>query len=207
MNLFYDTETTGMLCKGAPAGDPRQPHIVQLGAQLCDEDKRIVGEMNLLVKPDRWSIPPEATAIHGITTEMCERYGLPIATVIKMFGTLVRRAKLRVAHNNPYDEMMVWSELVRIQDANGIPAFLELPSFCTMQASTPILKLPGKYGDFKWPNLQEAHKHFLGSNFDGAHDAMEDVRACKRVYYAIVAQAAPPSPAPESPPEPELPPE
>jgi DNA polymerase III epsilon subunit-like protein len=54
-----------------------------------------------------------------------------------------------------------------------------------MKATTSICKLPGKYGDYKWPKLQESHLHFFGKEFEGAHDAMADVRACAAVYWAL----------------------
>ena len=38
--LFYDTETTGLPLYDQPSDDPRQPHIVQLGAILVDLDAR-----------------------------------------------------------------------------------------------------------------------------------------------------------------------
>lgn len=36
--LFFDTETTGLPLFKEPSEDPRQPHIVQLGACLVDLD-------------------------------------------------------------------------------------------------------------------------------------------------------------------------
>ena len=38
--LFYDTETTGLPLYDQPSDDPRQPHIVQVGAILVDLDTR-----------------------------------------------------------------------------------------------------------------------------------------------------------------------
>lgn len=199
MHLVFDTETTGMANFKAPASDPSQPFIVQLGAILYDDNKRVVAEMNLLVKPDGWTIPPEASAIHGITTEMCEKYGLPLVTVIKLFMTFVKRASILIAHNFPFDKMLVWASLLRLQLAPEIVLFLEAKSHCTMAASTDVLKLPGKYGSYKWPNLQEAHVHFTGARFEGAHDAMADVRACAAIYFALMATAQPPAPVPVQP--------
>lgn len=63
-----------------------------------------------------------------------------------------------------------------------------IDKFCTMKAMTPVCKLHGNYGDFKWPKLQEAHKHAFGVEFDGAHDALADVRACARVYRWLMEQ-------------------
>lgn len=185
MITFFDSETTGLVLHRERADHPKQPHLVQLGAILCDENRRVVAEINLLVKPDGWTIPAEATAVHGITTEMCERYGLPLLIVANIFIDLVQSSKRVVAHNFPFDRTVIHAALLRLGLADAAKVFLDTPSTCTMAASTPILRLPGRYGDFKWPSLQEAHTHFLGKPFDGSHDAMADVRACMAVYYAM----------------------
>ena len=85
---------------------------------------------------------------------------------------------LNVAHNLDFDYFILSGETER--------CLMRLPDrdeFCTMKAMTPVCKLPGSYDDFKWPKLQEAHKHAFGAEFDGAHDALADVRACMKVYF------------------------
>lgn len=194
--LYSDTETTGLLAKGHDAGSPRHPYICQLGAQLV-VDNRIVAEMNLLVKPNGWIIPVEASAVHGITTDMCVAYGLPIKSVITLYGRLAQRASLIVAHNFPFDQMMIWTEMIRAEAAPELAAFLACPSFCTMDGSAPILNLPatpkmvnaGIAGPKK-PNLGEAYQFFTGNKFEGAHDAMADVRGCRVVHDGIIAYNA-----------------
>jgi DNA polymerase III subunit epsilon len=199
MNLIFDTETTGKAQMRLPADHPSQPRIVQLGAILYDDTRRVVAEMNFLVKPDGWTIPQEATAIHGITTEMCEAYGLKITTVVKLFLALVRRSKLKVAHNRAFDDLLVQGELCRLGEAaaQDLADFLSHEGHCTMEAATPVLKLPGRFGDFKWPNLQEAHQFFMGRGFEGAHDAMADVRACAAVFFAMQDRDKQPKPPAE----------
>lgn len=73
-------------------------------------------------------------------------------------------------------------------------AFKAAPKYCTCNAAKPIMKPPPTErmlanprfrNSHKPPNLQEAHKHFLGSEFDGAHSALADARACARVYFAM----------------------
>jgi len=54
-----------------------------------------------------------------------------------------------------------------------------------MKAATDIVGIPGRYG-YKWPTLQEAYRHFTGTELAGAHDALTDVRACRVIYEAIV---------------------
>lgn len=182
--LFFDTETTGLPDFKKPAEDPSQPHIVQLGAILYDDDPRVVSEINLLVRPDGWTIPAEASGVHGITQEKAEKFGLPLATVMLLFLDLCRRADLLVAHNYSFDAKMVRREFHHLAIPSHAEEFRKRQSYCTMAASTDLCKLPGKYG-YKWPKMQEAHVHFFGKEFDGAHDAMADVRACAAVYFAL----------------------
>lgn len=198
--LYFDCETTGVIPKGQKPGSPAHPHICQLGAQLVSGEGRVVAEINLLVKPNRWGIPAEATAVHGITTEMCEQFGLPIKTVMMLFVRLAQRAKLNVAHNRAFDFEMVWTELIRCELPDELAFWLAAEGFCTMEASTPILNLPptprmiaAGYNKPKNPNLQEAYGFFTGGGkFEGAHDAMEDVRACRIVHDGLLKRAAQP---------------
>lgn len=189
MRLTFDTETTGKSDFKAAPDASHQPRIVQLGAILKDDSNHVVAEINLLVRPNGWTIPDEAAEIHGITTEQATRYGLKIETVIKLFMQLVKMCDLTVAHNSAFDELMVAGELMRAGFTEDLALFRSKSHYCTMQASTDLCKLPdmfGRPGKYKWPQLQEAHKHFFGVGFEGAHDAMADVRACDRVYCEIV---------------------
>lgn len=192
MNLFLDTETTGVFNFKAPIDNPAQPRIVQLGAILVDPEERVVGEINLLVRPDGWTIPPEAAAVHGITQEKAELYGLPIAQVMRIFMGFVFRSKLLVAHSFSFDSNMLQRELFLLGLKNSADAFKAIPSFCTMQSTTDVLKIPGPYG-YKWPKLMEAYKFFFSEEFQGAHDAMADVRACQRIYYHCIKTPRPPA--------------
>lgn len=181
MILFFDTETTGLPDFKKPHTDPSMPHIAQLGAILCDAAGRVVAEMNLIVRPNGYTIPSEASKIHGITQEMAEKYGLKIESVMGLFMAMADRASVIVAHNIDFDLKMVSASLHRLKLE---PNRADCTFYCTMKSSTDTLKLPGNYG-FKWPSLQEAHTHFIGKPFEGAHDAMADVRACMAVYYAM----------------------
>lgn len=39
---------------------------------------------------------------------------------------------------------------------------------------------------YEWPRLQEAYKHAFGKEFEGAHDAMSDIRATKEIYFWLI---------------------
>ncbi len=181
MILAFDVETTGKADFRSPPNAQYQPRIVQLAALLIDDDWTEAAHFNLIIKPAGFKIPDEAAAIHGITTEIAERRGVSIRRALDLFLGFCH-APIKVAHNIAFDSFLIEGELMRSY-GNFSPQILE-EQFCTMKAMTPICKLPNQYGysDFKWPKLQEAHKFAFGVEFDGAHDALADVRADLRIY-------------------------
>ncbi len=187
MTLVFDTESTGLLRKELPFDDPAQPRTVQMAAKLYDKDRARVGGFVCLIRPDGWSIPDEAAAIHGITEARASRYGVSIVAALKMFRDLVSQAFEVVAHNMAFDRALVERELA----AGGFEGIWWKRKadalFCTMEASKPILALPGKYSDYKFPSLAEAHA-FLCPDipFTVRHDAEADIDATARVRWALM---------------------
>lgn len=189
MKLFFDTETTGKTNMRGRIDDANQPHIVQLGAIFTDDDGAERGSIDVIIKPNGWTIPKEASDIHGITTEDAERCGVSVESALSLLSSMVRSSEEIVAHNIDFDAFMLHVELSRLErvwkKVSGFRDRLDLiPMFCTMKSSTDICKIPGMYGN-KWPKLSEAYMHFFGEELTGAHDAMTDLRACKRIYFAI----------------------
>lgn len=187
MILFFDTETTGLPQRHLPVDHPAQPRIVQLGAILM-EGKRVVSMINLLVKPDRFEVPKQASDIHGFTTELAIAAGVPLLVALSTFRHIARNAEKIVGFNLQYDMGVMQGEFMR-NDREG--AFLEIaaqPNFCVMAAMTDICAIPSPYraGQFKWPKLQEAHKHAFGVEFDAAHDAIADVIATADLYWWLM---------------------
>ena len=181
MILFFDTETTGKADFRAEPDAPHQPRLVQLAAILTDNDGKEMGSLNLIIKPDGFEIPTDASRVHGITTKTAIEYGVGLEAALPIFAQLALKPHLIVAHNFDFDLLIMRGEFLRC-------GFEEDPfegalKFCTMREMTPLCKLPGKYDDYKWPKLQEAHIHAFGSEFDDAHDALADVRACAKLYF------------------------
>ena len=185
MKLFFDTETTGKADFRAPASAAHQPRIVQLGALLTSDEGDEISSLNLIIRPRGFKIPTEASAIHGITDEVANAVGIDIQDALGIFSRFWTLAHCVVAHNKGFDLLMLDVESNHLR---GEPWYEAQCDFCTMAAMTPVCKLPGNYGNFKWPKLQEAYKHAFGVEFDGAHDAMADVRACAKVYFWLLKQ-------------------
>ncbi len=192
--LVYDSETTGLPLWDKPSDDPGQPHIVQLAAVLVDPlTRQHVAAIDLIVKPEGWTIPAEVAAIHGITTERASRVGVPEVDVLGIFNALHRVANLRVAHNESFDMRILRIAYKRFHGPEPADAWKVAPAACTAKLATPHCKLPptdrmkavGR-NHFKTANLSEAYQHFTGEEFVGAHSAMTDVLGCMAVYWAIM---------------------
>ena len=197
--LFYDTETQGLPLFTEPSDHPDQPHIVQLAACLVDlTSRKTIASMDVIVRPDGWTIPEQVAAIHGITTEHALDVGIPEAQAVDMFMSLWR-GRTRIAHNESFDARILRIALKRYVDPRdtnlAIPPSDDWKASraeCTQLLSTPILALPptakmraAGRNHFKSANLGEAYKHFTGKHLQDAHSAMADVQGCMEVYFAI----------------------
>lgn len=88
-----------------------------------------------------------------------------------------------IAHNMQFDKNVLGAEMMRYGRVAQKKAYTWL---CTMQASTDYCKLPGKYGSYKWPQLMEVYVKLFGKEFEGAHDALDDVKACAQVLFELI---------------------
>lgn len=183
--LFFDTETTGLPLWKEPSDHPDQPHAVDISCELWDADslEKIVSYdtiINIGV-----AIPPEMTAIHGITDEMAAQGQSP-AVVLEEFMKLVARADVIAGHNISFDIRMMRIMAARVTGDKWEPL---QPTFCTMRKSTnhvKILKPSARFpDDWKWPNLTETVRHFFNEDHGGAHRAQPDCIAARRVFFHL----------------------
>lgn len=195
--LFFDTETSGLPRFSDPSEHPDQPHIVQLAAALVDLDTRkTVSSMDVIVKPDGWTIPDEVAAVHGITTEMAGDLGIQERAVLDMFMDLWN-GRTRIAHNESFDARIIRIAQHRFDfGPSELDAWKSGPVECTAKLATPILKLPptakmraAGRNHYKTANLGEAYEFFTGKPLENAHSAMADVEGCMAVYFGIKDRA------------------
>lgn len=185
MYLFFDTETTGLPQNWkAPVTDTNNwPRVTQLAWQLYDQDGKLISERCDLIKPDGWVIPDEEFfRENNMSTERCEREGVPLSEILKDFVEQVDGADYLIAHNMAFDEKVIGCEMIRMNSK-----FREEPKkICTMQESTNFCRMmPFRYGTYKWPTLLELHKKLFNEEFDGAHDALADVSATARCFFKL----------------------
>ena len=117
-------------------------------------------ERSYIIKPDGWEIPEASTEVHGITAERANAEGVTFADIIDEFLEDCEKAEDALFKGKRIDTMMKTIKFVGAIFANGRPG--------------------------KFPTLEELYnKCFPGETFP-AHDALEDVKACKRCIPVLV---------------------
>ena len=181
--IFFDTETTGVpLNYKAPTTDTRNwPRLVQLGWILMNSEGNKLSQKDYIIRPEGFTIPADASRIHGITTARALEEGRNLTVVIEEFMSDFDQATFIVGHNVDFDKKIVGSELVRLHRPDIMNS---KRTYCTMQAGTNFCRIPGRYG-YKWPKLQELYVKLFGHEFDGAHNAMSDIDATQECFWEM----------------------
>ncbi len=184
MFLFFDTETTGLPRDWrAPLDDlDNWPRLVQLAWLMADGQGKEVKSYSAIIKPEGFVIPEEAARVHGISTKRALAEGVLLDRALDDFSQAMDEAKILVAHNMSFDEMIMGAELLRQKREHKL---FEKPRICTMQSSTDYCRLDNGHG-YKWPKLAELHNCLFNEGFDDAHDASADVKACARCFFEMI---------------------
>lgn len=185
--LFFDTETTGLPkdWKAPTSALNNWPRLVQLAYALYEDNGALLIEGNHLIKPEGFTIPPEASRIHGISQERALTEGEKLDEVLKIFRETMRQSNILVAHNISFDEKIMGAEFIRTTSSNPLDG---RPKLCTMESTVDFCALPGRYG-FKYPNMQELHTKLFGVGFEDAHDASTDVKALVKCFFELRKKA------------------
>src|SRR5689334_16678932 len=142
--IVIDVENTGKFDFKRSADAEGQPRMAQLAMILIDDEGLVEGERNFYIRPDGWTMDPEATAINGLTDDFLHTHGVPVAVALEAYSAMVRAGRFVVAFNAQFDVKQVRGELRRA----GMPdLFEETRNICVMRkANGIILKEGGKKG-------------------------------------------------------------
>lgn len=187
MKLFIDTETCGLpkMPSAPPENTANWPRLVQLAWTLTDGEQ-IVSKQAMLIKPEGFEIPAEATRIHGVSTYRATHCGSRLRDVLKLFASDADGVDMFIAHNIQYDASVVGAELVRC----GMPnIFRRASTYCTMRSTVEFCGIPRDDG-FKLPSLTLLHYRLFGRRLRGVHDARADCDACHRCYRELERRGA-----------------
>lgn len=185
MYLFFDASVAGNVRDWKkPADDPfNWPRIAHLSWLLYNEDRELIDQEDVLIKPVGWSLPPEKEKFHHITPIELEENGKPIKEVLERFNAAVAKANYGVAYNMLFNESVIKSEANRASLSEKIDL---LDKYCLMREATWYCKIPGRGGNFKWPKLQEIHTKMFQARYDKAGHALADVSTTAICFFGLV---------------------
>ncbi len=164
MITLLDLETTGLV--GAKGKDQLyQPHITEFYAMQVDNDLNFVRDFDTLIKPPI-PIPGFIEKLIGITNEMVADAPTFIQAHKKIIEVFYCSHTI-VAHNLPFDEEVLITELKRIGKEHHFP--YPPIKFCTVEQSMHIK-------GFRLKN-SELYALATGKEIVGAHRAKNDVEA------------------------------
>jgi len=187
MYLIFDTETTGLPKNfRAPVSDTDNwPRCIQIAWQLHDEDGKLIEHQDYIIKPEGFNIPFDAEKIHGISTELAQKEGLPLAEVVERFIAALGKAKFVVGQNIEFDLNVMGSEFYRMGIEDPFQRLSVLDT-CT-EITAQLCQIPGgRGGRFKLPTLTELHEFLFDATFAEVHNATADVEATTRCFLELV---------------------
>ncbi len=187
MYLIFDTETTGLPKRwDAPITDINNwPRCVQIAWQLHDDMGKLIEHQDYLVQPDGFNIPFDAERIHGISTELAQKEGIPLLVVLQKFNEAFSKTKFIVGQNLGFDINIMSCEFHRLGIESPMSTIPVLDTCTEITAS--LLKLPGgRGGKFKLPTLTELHQFLFNKPFAEAHNATADVDATARCFFELI---------------------
>ncbi len=187
MFFIFDTETTGLPKNfKAPVTDSNNwPRMVQISWQLHGQTGELIEAQNFIIKPEGFEIPYDSQKIHGISTDIANKYGKDLLEVLKIFKDAINKAKFIVGHNIDFDIKIVGAEFYR--KLKQIDIFKDIDTIDTMKTSVDYCKIPGgRAGKFKFPKLNELHNILFGEKFIEAHNSAADVQATARCFLELI---------------------
>ncbi len=183
--LVFDTETTGLPGNFNVLAGPlnldnwNSCRMVQIAWRIYSSEKELLDEQSYVIKPEGFTIPATATALHKITTKDALANGTNISDVLNILFKYIEQHEVEciVAHNINFDFNVVLSELYRANADCVVSIWRSLKKHCTMISNK------SKFGG-RWPKLHMLYSKLIGpmKDMNKLHGAAEDCRLCADIY-------------------------
>lgn len=182
MFLFFDTETTGLI--QIKKGVSVIPQIVQLAYILSDDKGNILEQNEFIIRPISYEIPIESTRIHNISTEKAVQEGVELEEVLENFSKVLSKAKVIVAHNLNFDEVVVEAAYKSIGLTNPFEGKIRI---CTLN-NVKVKRCFPFFRKLKKSKLSLSNLHLklLGKKLNNAHNASNDTLALYNCFWVLL---------------------
>jgi DNA polymerase III epsilon subunit-like protein len=179
MICIFDCETSGFHSLNYPPEHPNQGRVLQFAALLLDEYFEEMASFNFLIKQhDALIVHPKAFEQHGISKELCDKFGVPLEVVLMSFDTFLNRSMYHAAYNIQFDiRMMKAEDQVCFSGASKLP-FKQ--TICCMESAA---RLDGEYKRLK---LADCYEKLFGIKPKASHDSLEDCRSTAKILEKLI---------------------
>jgi hypothetical protein len=159
--LIIDTETKNFLANTQHSFEKLEswPPPRQIAWQLFNNQQELIEEENYILDSDYDS------RLNGALTKLNK--------VITQFNPII------VGHNISFDKNVLGAEYYKRELKNEL---INCESICTMWQTTEFCELE----NYKFPKLTELHHKLFDKEFEGAHDAMNDVKATAKCFFELM---------------------
>jgi DNA polymerase-3 subunit epsilon len=167
--VAWDTETTGL--------NPKEDFIIQLACVKFEKATGdVIAEKSWYIKPAHsYTISPKAQEVHGLTKEFINENGVYFKEIYQEFFKLIEDSDLLTYNGNSFDIKFLNEECKRWG--------LELPVYGKMFYDSFSMECR-----FAPRNLGAVFKKYMGYELEGAHDALQDVKATVKVFQEQIKQ-------------------
>lgn len=161
--VCWDVETTGL--------NPKEDFIIQLSAiKFEKETNKVIDDYSWFIKPPhKYEISQSAINVHGLTKEFIDNNGVYFRDIASLFFDMIKDADLLTYNGNTFDIKFLYEECKRWG--------LELPV-----ADKKFYDAYSMECRFSPRNLSAVYKKYTGKDLEGAHNAMNDVKATMEVF-------------------------
>lgn len=194
VHFIFDTETTGIpktygFNKFASYEDTKAydgARLLQITWKLVN-DKREELETKTYFIDSGVDVPVSSTAIHGITKELIDIYGVPLESIIDELRNAMKRSTHIVAHNVLFDINVLCSELYRIgthEAKKCIRSISRRKQICTSTHTIHWCRIKhGKFGQYmKAPKMSELYEKCFNRTPVASHRSDDDVETLTEIF-------------------------
>lgn len=179
--LFIDTEASGLPRDWTlPYSTPDNwPHIVQIAWLVYDEHRNLVKEQNHYISAEGIVIMQSAIDTHGITADFLSSHGEPLGEVMEMLANdLVEFEPTIIGHFMQLDYYLMGAAFYQSGVYNPLN---KLPVFCTMVATTQLLRSPST----RQLRLGDLYYMLFKVDLQNQHNALHDARATAEAFFEL----------------------
>lgn len=180
--LILDIETIGLPQNFEASVEDLEnwPDILEIGWQLYNDNRELIQEESILVKPINGVVPQKIVQLTGISSESAINNGYPIKIVLTEFTSVIKKFNpILVAHNCDFDLKVIQANLLK----NMIDfSIMDQDQVCTMKKSTLFCNLP----NLKYPKLKELYEVLFSDLLEENHRALLDVQATSKCFFKLL---------------------